>query len=65
MAGPIRGRRIPVIWFLVPTGQKRAATLLNRFATWMDTYAQRTGHYSEEQEKELVEFRERLSALVR
>ena len=26
-------------------------------ATWMDTYAQRTGHYSEEQEKELVKFR--------
>ena len=37
----------------------------NRFATWMNTYAQRTGHYSEEQEKELVKFRERLSALVR
>jgi len=31
-------------------------------ATWMDTYAQRTGHYSEEQEKELVKLRERASA---
>jgi len=28
----------------------------------MDTYAQRTGHYSEEQEKELVKLRERASA---
>ena len=43
----------------------RDANALNRFAMWMDTYAQRTGHYSEEQEKELVKFRERLSALVR
>ena len=42
---------------------KLDADALNRFATWMDTYAQRTGHYSEEQEKELVKFRERLSAL--
>ena len=29
----------------------------------MDTYAQRTGHYSEEQEKERGKFRERLSGV--
>ena len=44
---------------------KLEADALNRFATWMDTYAQRTGHYSEEQEKELVKFREQLSTLTR
>ena len=44
---------------------KLEADALNRFATWMDTYAQRTGHYSEEQEKELVKFRERLAPFVR
>ena len=38
---------------------------MNRFATWMDTNAQRMGHDSEEQEKDRVKFRERLSALVR
>ena len=44
---------------------KLEADALNRFATWMDTYAQRTGHYSAEQEKELVKFREQLSTLTR
>ena len=42
---------------------RTGGTAQNRFATWMDTYAQRTGHYSEEQERELVKFRQRLSAL--
>lgn len=37
MAGPLRGQRIPVIWFLVATRQERAATVVNRFATWMAT----------------------------
>ena len=31
----------------------------------MTPYAQRTGHYSKEREKELVKFHERLSALER
>jgi hypothetical protein len=44
---------------------KLDADALNRFATWMDTYAQRTGHYSEEQEKELVKFRELLAPRAR
>jgi len=30
---------------------------LERLATWMDTYAQRMGHFSEEQEQQLLEFR--------
>jgi len=44
---------------------KRDADALNRFATCMDTYSQRTSHYSEEQERELVMLREQLSALMR
>ena len=41
------------------------ADILNRFATWMSSCVQRTGHHCEEQEKERVRFRERLSATVR
>ena len=37
---------------------------LNRFRTWMDTYAQRLGSFSPEQEKELVQFRSRSSELL-
>ena len=37
---------------------------LNRLATWMDTYAQRTGHFSEAQAKDLEHFRARLSGLL-
>ena len=40
------------------------ADILNRFATWMSSCVQRTGHHCEEQEKELVKLRERLAALV-
>ena len=32
-----------------------------RLLTWMDTYAQRSGHYSSEQEQHLLEFRARLA----
>ncbi|MCH5374002.1 MAG: hypothetical protein JJ992_08500, partial [Planctomycetes bacterium] len=37
---------------------------LRRLITWMDTYAQRVGSYSEQQEQQLIEFRERCSALL-
>jgi mono/diheme cytochrome c family protein len=37
---------------------------LERLATWMDTYAQRQGHYSREQERELAEFRRKLAPLL-
>jgi len=37
---------------------------LDRLATWMDTYAQRLGSFSEQQERELVAFRQTLSSLL-
>ena len=36
----------------------------NRLITWMDTYAQRVGHFSEAQEKQLETFRASLSDLL-
>ena len=36
----------------------------NRLVTWMDTYAQRVGHFSDAQEKELEKFRASLSGLL-
>ena len=35
-----------------------------RLITWMDTYGQRQGHFSPEQEQRLREFRERLGPLM-
>jgi hypothetical protein len=57
------------LWQLLtaPGGHKKAGLdtdALNRFATWMDTYAQRAGHFSEEQAKELAEFRARLARIL-
>jgi hypothetical protein len=37
---------------------------LDRLATWMDTYAHRVGHYSDEQEQRLVQFRQELAPLL-
>jgi cytochrome c553 len=37
---------------------------LERFAVWMDLYAQRQGHFSAEQEEELRDLRRRLAALL-
>jgi hypothetical protein len=37
---------------------------LARLATWMDTYAQRLGHFSDAQEAKLREFRQRLAGLM-
>ena len=36
---------------------KLDADSLDRLATWMDTYAQRLGSFSEQQEQELLAFR--------
>jgi len=36
----------------------------NRLVTWMDTYAQRVGHFSDAQEQELEKFRASLSGLL-
>jgi hypothetical protein len=35
----------------------------DRLTTWMDTYAHRLGHFSEEQERQLVQLRDNLSGL--
>jgi hypothetical protein len=56
------------LWKLLtqPTGHKEVkldADGRNRFATWMDTYAHRTGHYSEAQAAELEQFRASLATL--
>ena len=37
---------------------------LEQLITWMDTYAQRSGSFSEAQEHELVELRHRLSFML-
>ena len=37
---------------------------LRRLATWMDTYAQRSGHFSPQQEAKLREFRKKLQPLL-
>lgn len=50
-----------------PAGHKEVkldADSLNRFATWMDTYAHRTGHFSDAQATELEQFRASLAALL-
>lgn len=38
---------------------------LDRFATWMDTYAHRVGHFSDDQERKLQELRANLASLFR
>jgi hypothetical protein len=45
-------------------GVQLAADDLNRLATWMDTYAQRVGHFSDEQERQLREFRSACADLL-
>ncbi len=37
---------------------------LERLATWMDVYAQRQGHYSNEQEEHLLELRRKMAPLL-
>jgi hypothetical protein len=37
---------------------------LNRFAVWMDLYAQRQGHYSDAQEQQLHRLRDQLAPLL-
>jgi len=43
---------------------KLDATALERLITWMDTYGQRQGHFSAEQERRLIEFRKRSAPLL-
>jgi hypothetical protein len=37
---------------------------LSRLATWLDTYAHRLGHFSEQQEQDLVDFRKSIGAVL-
>ncbi len=45
-------------------GVKLDAAARERLITWMDTYAQRLGSFSEQQERELIEFRDRIEPLL-
>jgi hypothetical protein len=45
-------------------GVKLQTDSLDRLATWMDTYAQRIGHFSEAQERQLLELRRTFSGLL-
>jgi len=37
---------------------------LQRLTTWMDTYAQRLGHFSDQQEAELLQLRQKLAPML-
>ena len=43
---------------------KLDAAALDRLITWLDTYAQRQGHFSPEQEQDLLKLRERSAPLI-
>jgi hypothetical protein len=45
-------------------GVRLDADSFNRLVTWIDTYAQRQGAFSERQEQELVEFRVEMAAML-
>jgi len=45
-------------------GIRLDADSLNRLAVWMDLYAQRQGHFSDEQERQLRDLRQQLGALI-
>jgi hypothetical protein len=57
------------LWALLMRGDGHKGVLLDpenlaRLATWMDTYAQRVGHFSETQEKQLIKFRTSLAGML-
>jgi len=39
-------------------------TALERFVTWLDTYGQRLGHFSDEQERDLIELKRTTAAVL-
>lgn len=45
-------------------GVRLGADDLGRFAVWMDLYAQRQGHFSDQQEKQLEELRRQLAPIL-
>ena len=57
------------LWKLLtgPTGHQQTKLdpdSLNRLATWLDTYAHRQGHFSPQQEQELLAFRQKVASLL-
>jgi hypothetical protein len=57
------------LWALLTAPEGHAGVRLNaddlqRLATWMDLYAQRLGHFSDEQEAELLQLRQQLAPLL-
>ncbi len=46
------------------TTSSSTPTARERLLTWLDTYAQRLGHFSEEQERELIELRRACAGLL-
>ena len=58
------------LWLLLSHPENHAGVTLDaasalRIATWMDTYSQRSGHYSEAQEIEIAAFRRECAPLLR
>lgn len=48
-----------------PHGNKKLdSESLERLATWLDTYAQKSGHFSPEQEQQLIKLRSELATLL-
>ncbi|MBI5818260.1 MAG: discoidin domain-containing protein [Verrucomicrobia bacterium] len=45
-------------------GVRLDADSFNRLATWMDLYAQRQGHFSDQQEEQLRQLRKKLAAML-
>ncbi|HEY3320203.1 MAG TPA: discoidin domain-containing protein [Planctomycetota bacterium] len=43
---------------------KLDAAAMERLITWMDVYAQQKGHYSDKQEEQLIEFRQKLTGML-
>ena len=57
------------LWALLAAPQGHSEVSLDtgareRLLTWLDTYAQRLGHFSDEQERELIELRRALAGLL-
>jgi hypothetical protein len=68
IAGNCPARKSKLLALLTAQGGHEGVRLdadsLRRLTTWMDTYAQRLGHFSPEQEVKLREFREKLAPLL-
>jgi hypothetical protein len=64
--GPARDSRLLALLSQDPTHRQIVLDRdsLERLATWMDTYAHRQGHFSPEQETELLAFKERYRHLL-